>query len=172
MVDMGNVQALELRHAASPLTNEADLGRALTPESGQDGEDIRKHPPVCGVRAPIAYCEYGDLVVRGPLNQGIRERSTHRMKRRCPGGPLGFQALVAFQAAVDVEDRFALFPDQFNAIDAAVARIEEGQIVEVAIGQEHLKRPQCSLARAEHGDKLFVRCPRRHATQPNERSGQ
>ena len=63
---MGDFPALELLHAADPLTEEADLGRVLTPVVARGVEDIRKHSPICGVRAPSAYGEQGDLVMRGP----------------------------------------------------------------------------------------------------------
>ena len=146
-VDMGDFPALELLHAAGPLADEADLGRVLTPVGDRGVEDIRKHPPIRGVRAPIAHREQGDLVLRGPLRQGIGERGAGQRKHRRPRGPLGFQALVALHAAGDVEDGFALFPDQGHAVDAAIARIEEGHIVDVAIGQRYLQRPQGPLAR-------------------------
>src|SRR5262249_3142958 len=70
-VDMSDFPALELCHAANPLTDEADLGRVLTQVVARWVEDVGKHPPIRSVRAPIAYCEQGDLVVRGPLRQGI-----------------------------------------------------------------------------------------------------
>ena len=133
-VDMRNFQALELLHAADALADEPDLGRVLTPPGDRGGEDIRKHPPIRSVRAPNAHREQGDLVVRGPLRQGIGERGGEQRKHRRPRGPLAFQALVALYAAGDVVDGFALFPDQFHAVDAAIARIEEGQIVDEAIG--------------------------------------
>ena len=63
-----------------------------------------------------------------------------------PCGPLAFQALVALHAAGDVIDGFARFLDQFHPVDAAVARIEEGQIGDVAIGRRGLKGLQGSLA--------------------------
>ena len=113
---MGDFQALELLHAAGPLADEADLGRVLTPAVDRGVEDIRKHPPIRGVRAPNAHREQGDLVVRGPLHQGIGERGAGRMQRRRPRGPLGFQALVALHAAGDVIDGFALFPDQVTPL--------------------------------------------------------
>ena len=52
------------------------------------------------------------------------------MKHGRPRGPLGFQALVALHSAGDVVDGFALFPDQLHAVDAAIALVEEGQIVQ------------------------------------------
>src|SRR5262245_12636213 len=63
------------------------------------------------------------MVVRGPLREGIDDRRAEWLKRRRPRGPLGFQALVALHAAWDVVDGFALFPDQFHAVDAAIARM-------------------------------------------------
>ncbi len=63
---MGDFHALELRHAARLLTDEPDLGRVLTPPGARDGEDIRKHPPIGGVRAPNAHRDQGDLVLRQP----------------------------------------------------------------------------------------------------------
>ena len=133
-VDVGDFQALELVHAARALANEPDLGRVLTPVVDRGVEDIRKHPPIRGVRAPQAHREQGDLVLRGPLRQGIGERGAIRMHHCRPRGSPGFQALVALHAAVDVVDGFALFPDQFDAVDAAIAFIDEGQIGNVAIG--------------------------------------
>ena len=88
---------------------------------------------------PVARRDQGDLVVRGPLNQGIGERGTEQLHHRRPRGPLGFQALVALDAAGDVPDGFALFPDQWHAVDAAIALIEEGQIGDEAIGLRYPK---------------------------------
>ena len=110
-VDMRDFPALEVCHAASALANEADLGRVLTPVGGRGVEEIRKHPPIRGVRAPHAHGEQGDLVVRGPLQQGMDERGAEQHKHRRPRGPLGFQALVALDGTGDVKDGFALFPD-------------------------------------------------------------
>jgi hypothetical protein len=171
-VDMGDFPALELLHAAAPLTNEPDLGGVLTPPGDRGGEDIRKHPPIRGVRAAIAHREQGDLVVRGPLRQGIGEWRVERMHHRRPGGPLGFQALIALEAAGDVVDGFALFPHQFYPVDAAITLVQEGQIIDVSIGNRCLKRPLEPLAGDEHGEKLFARRRhRRHAHQPAEHSG-
>jgi hypothetical protein len=171
-VDMGDFQALELLHTADPLADEPDLGRVLTPDVDRGVEDIRKHPPIRGVRATTAQREQGDPVVRGPLRQGIDERGVGQLKRRRPRGPLGFQALVALDAAGDVVDSFALFPDQGHAVDAPTAGIEEGHIVDEAIGQRYLLRPLGPLTHAENGQKLFApRRHRRHAHQPNENGG-
>ena len=95
------------------------------------------------------------------------------MKHGRPRGPLGFQTLVALHTTVDVEDGFAVFPDQFDTIDAAIALIQEGHIVDVAIGLRDPYKPQSPLAPAEHGEKLFA-CRRyyRHAPQPPEYGGQ
>ena len=175
-VDMGDFPALELVHAAGPLADEPDLGRVLTPPGDRGVEDIRKHPPIRGVRAPNAHREQGDLVVRGPLQQGIDERGVDQRKHRRPRRPLGFQALVALDAAGGVVDGFALFPDQGHAVDAAIALVEEGHIVDEAIGQRDLQRPRGPLAHAEHGEKLFApppppsRPPAPRARRPRARS--
>ena len=97
--------------------------------------------------------------MRGPLLQGIDERGGEQNKRRRPRGPLGFQALITLDAAGDVVDGFALFPDHGHAVDAAIALVEEGDIVDEAIGPRYPKRLQCPLAVAEHGEKLCAhRC--------------
>src|SRR5262245_16775649 len=93
------------------------------------------------------------------------------MKRRRPRGSLAFQALVALDAAGDVVDHFALFPDQRHTVDAAIALVEEGHIVDEAIGQRYLLRPQGPLAHAENREKLFARRHRRHAHEPAEPGG-
>jgi hypothetical protein len=49
VVDMDDFLALEVRHTASPLANEPDLGRILTPRVARAVEDIGKDPPVRGV---------------------------------------------------------------------------------------------------------------------------
>ena len=172
VVDMDDFQALELFHAAHPLANEADLGRVLTPVAGRRVEYVWKHPPIRGVGAPIAHRDQGDLVVRGPLKEGIGGRRAHGMKHRRPRGPLGFQALITLYSAGGVVDGFALLPDQFDAVDAAVALIEQSQIGDVAIGTRYLTRPRGPLACAEHGEKLFTRHRHRcHPHQPTEHSG-
>ena len=111
VIDMDNFQALELVHAPDALADEPELGRVLTPVGDRGGEDIRKHPPIRGVRAASARREQGDPVVRGPRRQGIDEGGVAQRKHRRPRGPLAFQALVALHTAVDVEDGLALFPD-------------------------------------------------------------
>ena len=111
-VDVDDFQALEFVHAAGLLADEPDLGRVLTPVADRGIEDIGKHPPIRGVRAPKAHREQGDLVLCGPLRQGIGERGAVQRHHRRSRRPLGFQALVALYAAVDIVDGFALFPDQ------------------------------------------------------------
>src|SRR5262245_40460703 len=108
---MHDFYALELLHAAHSLADEADLGRVLTPPGGRGGEDIRKHAPIRGVRTTYTHGEQGDLVVRGPLRQGIDEWGFRQLKYRGPRRSFGFQALVALHAAGDIVDGFALFPD-------------------------------------------------------------
>ena len=110
-VDMDDFPALELVHAAGPLAEEPDLGRGLTPPVERRLEDIRKHPPIRGVRAPRGPRKQGDLILRGPLNQGIDERSIGQLKHCRSRGPLGFEVLVALEATGDVVDGLALFPD-------------------------------------------------------------
>ena len=109
--------------------------------------------------------------MRGPLNQDIDDMRARRLKHRRPRGPLGFQVLVALHTAVDIVDSIAVFPDQFHAVDAAIALIEQGQIVDVAIGHRNPHKP-LGLAVAEHGKKLYARrrhC--RHTYQPTEHGG-
>src|SRR5206468_1698925 len=56
--------------------------------------------------------------------------------------------------------------------DAAIALVEEGQVVDEAIGMRYLVKPEYPLADAEHGEKLFARrCHCRHAHQPTEHGG-
>ena len=51
---MGDFQALELLHAAGALADEPNRGRVHTPQVYRGVEDIGKHPPIRGVRAPNA----------------------------------------------------------------------------------------------------------------------
>jgi hypothetical protein len=111
--------------------------------------------------------------VHSLLRQGIDDMRARRMKHRRSRGAPGFQAFVAFHAAVDVVDGIAVFPDQCHAVDATITRIEEGHIVNEAIGKRDPKKPQGPLADAEHGDKLFARRRHRHHPhQPNHNSRQ
>ena len=158
-IDRRDFPPLELRQAAHLLAEEPDLGRVLTPEGARDREDIGKHPPIRGSRAPNTRREQGDLVLRGPLRQGIGAGGGEQRNRRRPPRPLGFQALVARHPALDVEDGFTLFPDHGHAVDAAIALVEEGDIVDETIGQRDPKRLQGAFAHAEHGEKLCAhRC--------------
>jgi hypothetical protein len=68
---------------------------------------------------------------------------------RRPRGPLGFQALVTLHTAGDVKDGFALFPDQCDAVDAAIALVEEGEIVDEAIAKWYPNSLLGTLAEAE-----------------------
>ena len=69
-----------------------------------------------------------------------------RMKHGRPRGALGFQALIALHGAGNVLDGFAFFPDQWHPVDAAITRIEQGQIGDIAIGTRYLKRPLGTFA--------------------------
>ena len=68
---MRDFQTLELVHAAHPLAEEPKLDRVLTPEVDREVEDIGKHPPIRGVRAPNTHRDQGNVVVCGSLCQGI-----------------------------------------------------------------------------------------------------
>jgi len=110
--------------------------------------------------------------VRGSLHQGIEEGGVGQRKHRRPRGHFGFQALVALHAAGDVEDGFALFPDQGHTVDAAIALIEQGHIVDEAIGLLDPTKPHGPLTHAENREKLFARRRHRcHAHQPTEHDG-
>src|SRR5262249_2189923 len=116
--------------------------------------------------------DQGDLVVRGSLRQGIHERGTIHIHYRRPRRPLGFQALVALHAARDVVDGFALLPDQFYTVEAAIALVEEGHIVNVAIAQRYPNSLRPPPANPKTGKNLSPRrCHRRHAHQPTEHGG-
>ena len=134
-------------------------------------EDIRKHPPIRGVCTPHAHREQRDLVLRGPLRQRIGKWGAIQRHYRCPRRPVSFQALVARHTAGDVIDCFAFFPHQGDAVDAAIALVEQGQIGNVAIGTWDDHKPLAPLTDTEHGEKLCARRYHRRVHQTHEHGG-
>jgi hypothetical protein len=72
------------------------------------------------------------------------------------GRPLALQALVTFNAAVGRITELAFLPGDLDAVDAAVAGVDELQVVDVAVGERHTVGRVRTRTVREHREELLA----------------
>jgi hypothetical protein len=80
----------------------------------------------------IADRDDGNPVGRALLDQRVGDAGGERMDQRGAGGTFVLRALVALDAAVVAVFGLALLPGELDAVDAAVARVEQLEIIDHA----------------------------------------
>ena len=129
MVDQGDLLALQVVHAAFLVADVLDQRRGLAPVGHRHGEHVGEDAAVAAVGAAVAHREHRDLVGGGPLDQRVGDAGAVRVDHRGAGRAALLQALVALDAAVVVVRGLALFPGQLDAVDAAVALVDQREVV-------------------------------------------
>src|SRR5262249_41654111 len=69
---------------------------------------------------------------------------------------LALQALVTLDAAIRLVFGLALFPHELHAADAAVARVDELEVIDEPVRPRHAVRRVRAGAIDEHGDEQLV----------------
>src|SRR2546427_8757424 len=122
VIDVHDLLAPQLVHAAFLHADELDLGGVLAPVVGDEGEHPRKHAPVGGVGAAVADRHDGNVVGRPFVYERIGDAGGKRVHERRAGRAPLLGALVAFDAARIVVLGLALLVGELHAVDSAVAR--------------------------------------------------
>ena len=130
-MDQADLLALELVQAAFLLADVFDECRGLAPVSRGQVEHPGKHAAVGGRRQAVTHRQDWNLVLIGLGNNRVGDAGRIRV---VDNRALGFGALVALDADIRFIAGLALLDDQLDAVDPAVARIEQLEIVVQTIG--------------------------------------
>src|SRR5687768_7087835 len=140
VVNVHDLLALELVHPAFLLADELDLGGVLRPVGRDQREDVGEYAPVGGVGAAVAHGDDRDMVRGGLLDERVGDAGGQGMDDRCAGRSLVLGALVAFHAARVVVLGLALLPRELDAVDAAVALVQHGEVIDHAAAEPRAAR--------------------------------
>src|SRR5439155_265010 len=135
VVDVDDLLALQLVHPAFLHADELDLGGVLRPVGRDQREDVREYAAVGGIGAAVAQRDHRDLVGGRFLDQRVGDAGGQRMDHARAGGALVLGALVALDAAVVAVFGLALLPGELYAVDAVVALVEHGEVIDHAAAE-------------------------------------
>ena len=155
MVEVGDLLALQVLHAALLHAHELDLRRVLAPVVGHQREHVGEDLAVRGIGAPVAHRDDRNLVDGRALDEAVGDAGAQRVDHAAAGRALALQALVALDAAVGVVAELALFPGDRHAVDAAVG-VHEREVVEESACDSGAARGVRSHAVDRIRDELLV----------------
>ena len=165
VVDMGDLDALEFVPPAFLPAHVLDEGRGLAPIRQREVEDPLEDPAVGGRGAPVAHGQDRNLVHRRLGDQLVRDAGAERVDQGGPGRTLVLQLLVALDAQLGVVLGLAFLEGDLDAVDAAIALVDQGVIIAEPVGYRDAARGVRSGAVDEHGNELLGR--RRHLGREN-----
>ncbi len=130
MIEHDDLLALQLLEAALAAGEIIDDAGRLAVRIEQQRKDVRKHAPVGRIGAAVIDGDQRRLVGGDAVDHRVGDAD----RQRIPGGDVGVALLplVAFDAALDLVLGLAFVPGQLDAIDAAVADVDQVQIVDEA----------------------------------------
>ena len=156
MIEIGNLLALQIAHAAFLHPDVLDLRRVLAPVIGHQREDVREDLAVGGVGATVPHRDERDLVGGGALDEPVRDAGRERMHDTRTGRAVTLEAFVAFDPAVGVVCRLALLPRKRHATEPAVADVEQLHVIFHAAPEPGATRGIGTGAIYERRDELLV----------------
>ena len=161
VIDEADFLVLQLVHAAQFLGDMLDGNVGRGPVAADGDEIPREHRAVAAFRTAIAHGQQRDLVARHLV--GEREGNAGRQRReiRRAGRALALEALVAFDALVGGVAGLAFLEHDLDAVDAAVALVEERPVVGNAVGERNAVRRVRSGAVNQRRNELFILRQRR-----------
>src|SRR5262245_18615243 len=169
MVDESNPLALHLVPAALLRSDELENDVGGSPIGAEQRKIPLEYGAVARLRAAVAHGDDRDLVGRRLLRERKRNASRERDDVRGPSRAFAFEALVALHAAVSRITGVAFLEHDFDAVDAAVAFVDEGVVVGKAIGERNAVRGIGAGPIDQHGYELLIlRQRRRSRGQPAE----
>ncbi len=165
VIDEADLLALELVHAAELFGDVLDGDVGGRPVAAERNEVPHEDGAVTALRTPIAGGQQRDLVAGHLL--GEREGDAGRQRGEIAGSGRAFalQALVALHTLVGGVAGLALLRHDLDAVDAAVALIDERPVVGNAVGERNAIGCVGSRAIDQRRQKLLVlrRCRRQSA---------
>jgi hypothetical protein len=156
VIEQRDLLALELVEAAHLLGDVLDGDVGCRPVGAEQREVPFEHRAVAAVGAAVAHGDQRDLVARRLLGQREGDTGAERAEIGRPGRTLALEALVALHAAVGGVAGLALLEEDFYAVDAAVARVQQGDVVGGAVGERHAVGGIGAGAIDEARDELLV----------------
>ena len=126
--------AREVLHASFLFTDVTDQCRGLAPVGGGEVEGPFEHPAVRGRGLSVAHGVDGNLVDRRLGNEQVGHPRAPREDDGGAGGALVLQPLVALHPLLGVVLELAFLPGDLDAVDAAVALVDEPEVVDRAVG--------------------------------------
>ncbi len=163
VVDQGDLLALELVHAAFFLGDVLDHHVGRGPVGAKQREVPFEHAAVDRLRQAIAHCLDRNLVDHGLVADGEGDAGGLGVEAR-RAGALALQAFVAFNAAVGGIGGFAFLIRDLDAVDAAIAFVDQLQVVQLAVGPGNAQgREGPGAIHQQRNELLFRRhCRRGH----------
>src|SRR5690554_165485 len=136
VIDQGDLLAFQLVFPAYLLGNVLDHDVGCGPVGAQQREVPFEDRAVGRLRQAIAHGFNGHAVDNGLVCQRKRNTGGLRIEAR-RATVLVFQALVALYATVGRIGGFAFFVNDLHAVDAAIALIDQLEVVHLAIGPRY-----------------------------------
>ena len=156
MVDEGDRLARQLVHAPLLGADELDEGRGLAPVGGGEGEGPREDAPVGCRGLPVTHGVHRNLVHRGPRVELVGHAGGEGHDQRRPCRPFVLEALVALDTGLGVVAVLALLEGDLDAVDAAVAFVDQRVVVHKAVCcRDAVRRIRPSPVN-EQGNELLV----------------
>ena len=156
VIDVHDLLALELVHPAFLHADELDLGGVLGPVVGDQREHPGEDAPVAGVGAAVADGHDGNLVLGRLVEDRVGDAGGQGLEHRVAGLALFLQALIALHAAGVVVLGLAFLPHQLDAVDAAVALVDQGHVIDPAAVDAGAARRVGANPVARQADELLA----------------
>ena len=154
VVHEGDLLALQLVEPAFLLADVLDERVGRDPVRAEQREVPLEHAAILRFAAAVAGSDERDLVAGRLLGQREGGAGGQRLHHR-RAAVLALQPLVALDAARGVVAGLAFLERQLHAVDAAL-RIDELQVVDVAVGPRYAVRRIRPGAVREHREELFL----------------
>ena len=134
VVDVDDLLPLELVEPALLVADVPDHGRGLAPVVGGEVEHPREPPAVGRGAHAVAHRQNRHLVHRRLRDELIGDARAVGVHDQRTGRTLALELLVTLDAQVGLVLRLALLPGELDTVDAAVALVEEREIVDEPVG--------------------------------------
>src|SRR6516162_6565642 len=169
VIDEGDLLALELVEPAFLLGDVLQDDVGGRPIGAEQREVPLEHRAVARLRAAVAHGDDRDLVDRRLLRERKGDAGRERDHIGGAGRTLALEALVAFHAAVGGIAGVAFLEHDLDAVDAAVALIDELVVVSEAVGERNAVRGVGTGPVHQVGDELLVLRQRRRGRRQGAR---
>src|SRR5262245_11088066 len=156
VIYQGDLLALQLVYTPLLLADILHKGRHLTPISRGKVKGPFEHPAIGRSRAAISHRMNRDFIDWRLGNELIGNPGAVRIDQRGARWPLVFQLFVTFNAKLGIVLRLTLFPRDLDAVDTTVTRVEQLEIVDIAVGNRDAIRGIGSRTVHEQGNKELI----------------